>query len=60
MSHHSFYYFTRPYINTVKRLLSNTVREMFGIERRFTTLEVAIFYLLVVITTALAFYLIKY
>ncbi|MDH3709940.1 MAG: hypothetical protein OER04_08640 [Cyclobacteriaceae bacterium] len=42
----------------MKRLLSNTFREMFGIERQFTTVDVVLFYFLVALTTGLVFYLI--
>jgi|GEM_PF-5173110 len=42
----------------MKRLLSNTLREMFGINREFSSLEVVLFYFLVVVTTLLAFFFI--
>lgn len=41
----------------MKRLLNNTVKEMFGIDRQFTNAEVLMFYALVTITSALAIYL---
>lgn len=42
----------------MKRLLSNTVKEVFGIDRQVSTFEVILFYLLVVITSLLAYYFI--
>ena len=41
----------------VKRLLSDTIKEMFGIDRQVSNLEVVVFYLLVIVTTTLAVYM---